>query len=263
VGTRKAVILARGLGKRMRAPTASALTRDQQRFAELGMKGMIPFGRPFLDYCISALADAGCTRVCLIIGPEHEALRDYYSKVEKRRVEIFFAIQQQPLGTADAVRAAETFVGEDPFIVVNSDNLYPREPLCALRELGASGVIGFDYSALISAGMPEARVRSYALLEVNERDELVRIVEKPEHMKDGALVSANCWSLTPAIFEACSAIAPSVRGELELPTAVQYAIDNVGERFRIIRSREGVVDLSSRSDVSHVAQQLQGHTVHL
>ena len=263
MGTRKGVILARGLGKRMRVPSASALTHDQQKFAELGMKGMIPFGRPFLDYCISALADAGCTRVCLIIGPEHEAVRDYYSKVEKRRVEIFFSIQQQPLGTADAVRAAETFVGPDTFIVVNSDNLYPREPLCALRKLGASGVIGFEYSALISAGMPEERVRSYAVLEVNERDELVRIVEKPEHMNSNALVSANCWSLTPNIFEACSAIAPSVRGELELPTAVQYAIESLDEHFCVIRSRQGVVDLSTRSDISQVDQRLQGRTVQL
>jgi glucose-1-phosphate thymidylyltransferase len=88
-------------------------------------------------------------------------------------------------------------------------------------------------------------------------------VEKPERMQVNALVSANCWSLTPAIFKACSAIAPSPRGELELPTAVQYAIDHLGERFYVTRSRNAVVDLSTRADISNVAQYLEGRTLHL
>jgi len=105
------------------------------RIAENGVKGMIPFGRPFLDYSISALAEAGCKRICLVIGPEHEVIREYYKQLPARRVAISFAIQQQPLGTADAVRAAADFVGRDNFLVVNSDNYYPVEALRLLRML--------------------------------------------------------------------------------------------------------------------------------
>src|SRR2546422_8404795 len=56
----KAVILARGLGTRMRRsdPTA-VLDARQAAVAETGVKAMIPVGRPFLDYSLSALADAG------------------------------------------------------------------------------------------------------------------------------------------------------------------------------------------------------------
>ena len=58
VPTTKAVILARGLGTRMRrADAAAALDDTQSSAADSGLKGMIPIGRPFLDYVISALAE--------------------------------------------------------------------------------------------------------------------------------------------------------------------------------------------------------------
>ena len=59
-GVDKAVILARGLGTRMRKCDAAAqLDARQSAAADAGMKGMIPIRRPFLDYILSALADAG------------------------------------------------------------------------------------------------------------------------------------------------------------------------------------------------------------
>lgn len=61
---RKAVILARGLGKRMRAPDPSVpLTPEQDASAASGTKAMIDFAsRPFLDYVLSGLVDAGSSR---------------------------------------------------------------------------------------------------------------------------------------------------------------------------------------------------------
>ena len=262
--THKAVILARGLGTRMRAASALELTPDQARIADSGMKGMIPIDRPFLDYCISALADAGCTKVCLIIGPEHRIIREHYESVPTARVSISFAVQQQPFGTADAVRAAMEFVGSDTFLVVNSDNYYPVEALRLLRSLGANGVVGFERQGLIEDGnIGEDRLRGYATLRVNQNSELERIEEKPESLDPTALISMNSWSFTPSIFEASAAIGPSARGEYEIPTAVQYAIEHMKERVRVIRFRGGVLDLSTRSDVESVAQQLRGHSVRL
>src|SRR5688572_7796745 len=125
-GTTKAVVLARGLGTRMRAPDPSApLDADASAIADSGLKAMIPVGRPFLDYVLSALADAGFTDACLVIGPEHSAVREHYNGAAKpARIRVHFAVQEKPLGTADAVLAAEQFVGVDPFVVINSDNYY-------------------------------------------------------------------------------------------------------------------------------------------
>jgi len=262
--TQKAVILARGLGKRMRQAATARLTEDQARMADFGIKGMIPIGRPFLDYSISVLADAGCTKVCLVIGPEHRVIREYYESLATSRISISFALQQQPLGTADAVRAAVDFVSGDSFLVVNSDNHYPREALSLLRSLGGNGVVGFERRALIENGnIDEDRLRGYAVLRLNDKDELERIEEKPWSVDQAGLISMNSWSFTPAIFAACAAIPPSARGEYEIPSAVQYAIDRMGENFRVVRFGGGVLDLSVRSDIESVAERLRGSTVRL
>jgi glucose-1-phosphate thymidylyltransferase len=73
----------------------------------------------------------------------------------------------------------------------------------------------------------------------------------------------NCWRFSPRIFEACRAIQPSVRGELELPDAVQYSIDRLGESYRVLLSDAGVLDLSTRADVARVQQHFIGATVRL
>src|SRR6476619_543325 len=105
--TNKAVILARGLGKRMRqADERATVDASQAAVADQGIKAMIPIGRPFLDYVLSALADAGCDDICLVIGPEHHAVREYYEQPRLlRRMRLSFAIQDHPIGTANAMLA--------------------------------------------------------------------------------------------------------------------------------------------------------------
>jgi len=263
---RKAVILAGGLGKRMQAASSAVatLSEDQVRFAENGLKGMIPFGRPFLDYCISALADAGCVLICLVIGPEHGLIREYYERLPTERVTISFATQQQPLGTADAIRAAADFADKDCFLVVNSDNYYPVEALRRLRAVGASGVVGFERVGLVQYGnVNDNRLGGYALLHVDEQNELECIEEKPTNIDSTALISMNCWSFTPVIFRACAVIGPSARGEYEIPSAVQYAVEHLGEHFHVIRHCGGVLDLSNRSDIVAVGRHLERVSVQL
>jgi glucose-1-phosphate thymidylyltransferase len=73
----------------------------------------------------------------------------------------------------------------------------------------------------------------------------------------------NCWRLGPTIFEACRNIQPSPRGELELPDAVQYALETLGEPFGVVTVSAPVLDLSSRMDVSAVHEHLAGSRVEL
>ena len=98
---------------------------------------MIPVGRPFLDYLLSALVDAGLEEVCLVIGPEHSEVRERYGKGDTR-ARVSFAIQEEPRGTADALLAAESFTAGESFVVLNSDNYYPVAVLA--KRAGAPGV---------------------------------------------------------------------------------------------------------------------------
>jgi len=256
-GVTKAVILARGLGTRMRAADPNAPSMAE---TDLDMKALIRVGRPFLDYVLSALADAGFTDACLVVGPEHTAIREYYAAVAPRRIAIAFAIQEHALGTANALLSAEPFAGGEAFLVLNSDNYYPCEVLAALQKLGEPGLAAFDRESLVrDSNIPRERVRSYAVLDVDADGYLARIVEKPSEeqaIADDAYVSMNCWRLDSSIFQACREIPRSSRGEFELPDAVQHGIDALGLRFKAIAIHAGVLDLSYRGDIAEVARRL-------
>jgi glucose-1-phosphate thymidylyltransferase len=248
-----------------RAEGNTDIDPEQTRMADSGMKGMIPIGRPFFDYIISALADAGITDVCLVIGPEHQSVRDYFEHaVALTRVRIHFAIQERPLGTADAVLAAESFAAGEPIVVVNSDNYYPVHTLRALCELGMGGVAAFERAALVRLGNIDAeRIAKYSVVDFDERGLLKRIVEKPgpemvATLRGEVFVGMNSWSLPPEIYQACRSIQRSARGELELPAAVQYARDQLNVPFRVLTFHDGVLDLSFRSDIAAVALFLAG-----
>jgi dTDP-glucose pyrophosphorylase len=73
-------------------------------------------------------------------------------------------------------------------------------------------------------------------------------------------VSMNCWRFDSAIFPACRVVPPSPRAELELPLAVQHAVDTGAFRVRVLPADETVLDLSSRLDVAAVTARLQGIT---
>lgn len=267
----KAVILARGLGKRMRSVDSSVhLESEQSRAADAGMKAMIPIGRPFLDFVLSGLADTGFTDACLVVGPEHTAIREYYASVSARRIKISFAIQEQPIGTANAMLSAQSFTGSDSFIVLNSDNYYPIEVFRALRSLGEPGLPAFERDSLLrESNIPRERVSGYALLKIDTAGYLQRIIEKPDEMpaasphSEEVFISMNCWRFAPEIFRACREVPRSARGEFELPEAVQFGLSSLGLRFKTIPFRTGVLDLSYRGDIAEVAQRLAGVHVEL
>jgi len=264
--TTQAVILARGLGTRMRRVDGTALSDAESAAASVGAKGMMPVGasgRPFLDYVLSALADADITEVVLVVAPEHAAIRDYYlNAAPPERLGISFAVQTQPRGTADAVYSTREAVRNAPFLVLNSDNYYSVADLRAAREIGDFGLVAYDADALArSSGFSPERIMRYALLDIASDDTLRAIREKPA--PDDPLASAperwvsmNLWSFTPLIFDACARVQPSSRGELELQDAVSIAMREMGARFTVIRRRGRVLDLSHRADVAVVRDAL-------
>ncbi len=266
----KVVVLARGLGTRMRRSEGGVQVDDRQAaLAEAGIKALIPIDRPFLDYVLSAAADAGYRHVCLVIGPEQEAIREYYDgKVAAKKLDFSFACQPEPRGTADAVAAAEAFAGDDPFLVINSDNYYPAEALRALREQSGPAVALFERDAMLTGNVPEGRLKSFSVGKIDQQGRLFRIIEKPDEATLASLprplwLSMNCWRFGPSIFKACRAIKPSPRGEFEITDAVQHVISVLGKSFAAVKVRDPVLDMTCRGDIAAVTALLAGTRVEL
>jgi glucose-1-phosphate thymidylyltransferase len=251
------------------ADPAAALNESQQRAAEAGLKAMMPIaGRPFLDYVLSVVADAGVREVALVLAPDHELVRQRYERdAPPARLRLRFVVQTEALGTANALLAAREWAGNEPFLVMNADNLYPVDVLQTIGALQEPALPAFERRELVRHGnIRDEQVQSFALLELDAHGYLTRIVEKPSpelvaKAGDEALVSMNCWRFDRRIFEACQDVPRSARGEYELPQAVMLAVER-GLRVRAVRASGAVLDLSRRADAAELSRRLAGADPH-
>jgi glucose-1-phosphate thymidylyltransferase len=243
------------------------LDAAQERAADRGLKALVPFnGQPFLSYVLTALADAGYVDVCLVVPPGDDPIRACYEHIATRRLRLHFAVQEQPLGSAHALLAAESFAGIDDIAVINSDNFYPADALRALRALTGSGLIGFRRSGLLGGNIDADRLAGFALITTDGTGALSSVMEKPtadsvRAAGDDALLSMTCWRFRPGIFDAIRATPRSVRGEYEIPDAVRQLMQS--ERFEVARMSVPVLDLSRRADIPRVDALLRGLRVDL
>ncbi|MCT1867238.1 nucleotidyltransferase family protein [Dermabacter sp. p3-SID358] len=260
-----AVILARGLGTRMRAEGETAsLSAEQAAAASLGYKALMPIGEHrLIDYSLSSLADVGITRAIIVVAPEHEAFREHARTRAPKRMRIDFAVQQEALGTANALASAEKAVGEEPFLMLNGDNLYPHEALEAMTRVTGNAIAGFERMSLVeNSNIPAERIAAFALIRHSERH-LTGMIEKPSEAErakygENAPVSMNLFAFEKAVFEACRAIVPSARGEYEIVDAVLALAD-----VQVVPVSGGVLDLSRRDDIADVERRLAHVSVRL
>jgi dTDP-glucose pyrophosphorylase len=258
-----AVLLAAGRGTRMQEASEVALTPEQAAAADVGLKFLVPVrGRPFLDWVLDEVAAAGFEEACLVVSPD-SPLRRRDGDIHRGRLLLRAAIQAQPRGGANAVLAAEEVVAGRDLVVLNADNLYPADVLRRLLELDGPGLAGFDAEALVrDSNIPAVRVAAFALIRA-EGGVMTGIVEKPTSEQvaamAGAPVSMTCWRFQPEIFDACRDVAPSARGELELPDAVGLSMER-GTRYQVVPVRAGVLDMSRREDIPAVERFLAART---
>jgi len=121
-----ALVLAAGLGKRMRPLTA---TRPKP-LVEVA-------GRPLLDHVFDRLRNAGVGKAVVNVHYLADALEAH---LRNRIKGIDIAISDERrllLETGGGIAKALPLIGSDPFIVVNSDNLWIDGPVDTLRLLAS------------------------------------------------------------------------------------------------------------------------------
>jgi glucose-1-phosphate thymidylyltransferase len=243
------------------------LREEVAELAAKGLKGLVPVaGAPFLDHVIGRLAEAGCVEVILVISPDAAEMHEYAHDASARLgVAVGYAVQKQPLGTADAVLAAEDAVGDEPFLLCNCDNLYPASVLRQMASLaGGNAVAAFDRDALAgNSNFGAERVRSFSVVVADNDQRLSEIVEKPsdpeKYKRDGKLwLNMNLYRFTPDVFGACREVKPHPeRGEIELTAAVNNMAAKRDIDFKVVRSTGPVFDLTSREDIKTVGEAVK------
>jgi D-glycero-alpha-D-manno-heptose 1-phosphate guanylyltransferase len=120
----EAILLAGGLGTRL----AGRLQGVPKPMAPVA-------GRPFLEILLSQLHRAGCARVVLSVGHLHEVIEEHFGS-GFRGMRIDYAIENAPLGTGGAIRAALEQAREDSVLVLNGDTFLDADYADLLRQHG-------------------------------------------------------------------------------------------------------------------------------
>ena len=266
--TTRAVVLARGLGSRMKAADPGAhLTEEQERAADAGLKTMMPVnGRPFLDYVLSGLADAGIVHVALVVAPDHQSLLDRYSAdLRPARIALSFVVQAERAGHSGC---GSRRGGVDGGSAVFDDER--RQSLSTAIARGSGGTRRARSRRLFTSrpgdlgqhpGGAHQRVRDRpgerepACCRRSWKSRASSDESAAPRWKDNDLISMNCWRFDARIFAACRDVPRSPRGEFELPEAVGLAARR-GVPFRVLRASGGVLDLSKRGDAVEVSRRL-------
>ncbi len=157
--TIKAVFLCGGRGKRM--------------FPIAEDKFLLNFlGKPLLEHQIAAACQAGLNHSVIIGNPENiRRIKQIAKRIPGMKVA--FALQENSLGIADALKSAESLL-RGQLLVINpndvfSGSAYTRIIAAAKRTPAFSYILGYQVQKYFPGGY----------LQVNSRNELLHIVEKP------------------------------------------------------------------------------------
>ncbi len=225
------MVLSGGRGTRLRPITHTAA------------KQLVPVAnKPILFFVLENLAHAGITDVGVVIAPETGySIRAAVGDGSAFGLKVTWILQDRPGGLAHAVKVAQPFLGNDPFVMYLGDNLIGSRitPYCqAFAESGAAA------SILLK---PVDNPSAFGIAEVNGEGRVVRLVEKPrDPPSDLALVGV--YFFTPEIHDSIARLVPSDRGELEITDAIQGLLDR-GRRVDSHVITEWWLDTGKKDDL--------------
>ncbi|WP_421728650.1 bifunctional UDP-N-acetylglucosamine diphosphorylase/glucosamine-1-phosphate N-acetyltransferase GlmU [Brevundimonas sp.] len=235
---RAAIILAAGQGTRMKSPLPKVLH-------PVG-------GRAMLDHAIDAAQALGCERIVVVVGAHSPQLRAH---VAKRLGEAAIAVQDPPLGTGHAVRAAEGLLGDfDGQVVVTYGDVpllkaADIEPVFAVSD--GVAVIGFE------AREPGA----YGRL-VMEGDTLSAITEAKEASAEvlaitacnSGVMAAPAGLLFSLLAEVTNA---NAKGEYYLTDVVELARKRGAPTRAVMASEDSVMGVNAQDELAQAEALFQ------
>jgi mannose-1-phosphate guanylyltransferase len=182
----QAVVLVGGFGTRLRPLT---YTRPKQ---------MLPVvNRPMIEHVVGHLAAHGVDEVVLSLGYQPDAFAEAYPDGCCAGAKLVYAVEQEPLDTAGAIRFAAREAGIDQrFLALNGD---------VLTDLDVSALVAFhaDRSAEATIFLhPVEDPSRYGVVPTDKDGRVLAFVEKPP--RDQAptnLINAGIYVLEPSVLD--------------------------------------------------------------
>lgn len=253
---RKAVIPAAGFGTRM-LPASKSVPKE-----------MLPiYDKPTLHHIVKEVVDSGITDILIIISKDKGSIEDYFDvnfeleyELNKKSSEISREIhelskmaniytirQKKKNGLGDAIKYAESFVGDEPFAILlgddiiynTSDELPCIKQMADIYEKKESPILGVQevsWDDVDKYGIVNGVKTSDRITEVES------LVEKPSREEATTnLAILGRYIVTPDIFPILHETKPGKNNEIQLTDALNklaekrkmIAYDFIGKRYDV------------------------------
>jgi glucose-1-phosphate thymidylyltransferase len=169
--------------------------------------------RPFMEHVIRALAAKGVQDLVVVVGYQKERVMDHFGDGIHYGVNIEYVVQEEQLGTADALSKVRSQV-DGSVLVVNGDNLVDEQAI--------DDVLRAEGENVILAVLRE-EAGDYGVLTVEE-GRVTRIVEKPGRPCSG-IINTGVYRFGPEVFEELQKTPISERGSYELTQTIALMIE--------------------------------------
>jgi UTP--glucose-1-phosphate uridylyltransferase len=248
---RKAVLPVAGLGTRV-LPASKVVPKE-----------LLPIvDKPTLQYIVEEAVVAGIEEIIFVTSRSKRAIEDHFDAFpeleqtlerkgkqkeleELRRIQGLakYAVvrQVEPLGLGHAVLCAKELVGDEPFVVMLGDEIYPHEP--CLQVL-IEAYERYHSSILTLVTVPPEQISSYGIASVKAQEgntfQVTDLIEKPKPAEAPSdLAVAGRYVITPDIFALIEKLPPGRGGEIQLTDALQiqacqgrcHGIHFAGQRY--------------------------------
>jgi len=158
----KAVVMAGGEGSRLRP-----LTKDRP-------KPMVPMvNKPMISHILDLLKRHGITDVVMTTMYMADTIHDFFGDGSAWGMNIQYAVEEIPLGTAGSVKNAEALLGGDTFLVISGD---------ALTDFDLSQLIAFHKEKQAKVTLTLYRVPTpleYGVVITDDQNRITQFLEKP------------------------------------------------------------------------------------
>lgn len=181
-----AMVMAAGLGKRMRPLTA---TRPKP-LVEVA-------GKPLIDHVFDRLRAAGVKRAVVNVHYLADAM-EAHLRARAKGIEVFVSDERKQLmETGGGIVQARALLGDKPFLCVNSDNLWIDGPIDAIRQLAAQW--DDDRMDALLLMIPLARANSHRGQGDFRLDAHGRIIERRKPGRLAPFVFTGVQILSPRV----------------------------------------------------------------